>query len=189
MLLAPMLSRLSAARTLTDALDVAVRDFVSLHGAEMGDVQLVGARGDLVIVAARGVSRTFLEVFERVAVESGSICGRAARDLQPTYVPDVSVDPEYARYHAFAASVPFRAVLSYPLHLPGGPLVGMLSALSSQPFKPTKLEFDTAQAYCAKLSAIIAKAMGAEQLPAWADAAATALLAATPARPRVAARM
>lgn len=179
-----MLSRLSATRDLTEALDVAVRDFVSLHGAEMGDLQLVGRRGHLVIVAARGVSRDFLEVFERVALESGSACGRAARDMEPIYIPDVSVDREYEQYRAFAASVPYRSVLSYPLHLAGGPLIGMLSALSSQPFKPTRLEFDTAQAYCGKLAGLIARAMGQEQLPAWADAAAAALLAASPAEAR-----
>jgi len=181
-----MLSRLSATRDLSEALDVAVRDFVSLHGAEMGDLQLVGSHGDLVIVAARGVSRAFLEMFERVSVDSGSVCGRAARDRQPTFIPDVSIDPDFAQYRAFAASVPFRSVLSCPLAAADGSLMGVLSALSSQPFKPTALELSTAQSYCAKLAAVIAKAMGQEQRPAWADATAAALIAATPTKARLA---
>ena len=181
MLLAPMLSRLAATHELSETLDVAVRDFVSLHGAEMGDLQLVGSHGDLVIVTARGVSRAFLETFRRVSIESGSGCSRAARDMQPTYIPDVGVDPEFAEYRAFAASVPFRSVVSYPLLAADGSLMGVLSALSPQPLKPTALELSTAQSYCAKLAGIIAQAMGQEQRPAWADAAAATLLAATPA--------
>lgn len=180
MLLEPMLSRLSGARDVTETLNVGLRDFVALHGAEMGDLQLVGSDGEFVIVAARGLGRAFLEVFERVSVTSGSACGRAARDGLPTFIPNVMVDPEYEHYRAFAATVPFRSVLSCPLFTADGTLIGMVSALSSHPFRPTGLERRTAEAYCARLAADITRFVPLADLPAWADATSAALLEATP---------
>ena len=175
-----MLSRLSAARNLNQLLDVAVHDFVALHGAEMGDLQLVGANGDLVIVAAQGVNRAFLKVFERVSLDCGSACGQAARDRKPTFIADVRSDPEFARFRNFAASVPFRTVLSYPLARADGGLLGMLSALSSHLFKPTALEMATAKSYCDQLARAIEEVMRGPELAPWAEGASAALFAATP---------
>jgi GAF domain-containing protein len=180
MLLEPMLSRLRAARDIEELLDVAVHDFVALHGAEMGDLQLVGRNGELVIVSARGVNRAFLKVFERVSLDCGSACGQAARDRKPTFIGDVQTDPEFARFRQFAASVPFRTVLSCPLARADGQLLGMLSALSSHPFSPTALEKATAKSYCAQLAATIEKFMQPPQLTEWAEATSAALIQSTP---------
>lgn len=187
MLVEPMLSRLAAARDLNELLEVGVRDFVALHGAEMGDLQLVAPDGALVIVAARGVSREFLEVFERVSVSCGSVCGQAARAGKPIFIPDVAHDPEFEPYKAFAASVPFRSVLSCPLQVGNGVLIGMISALSSHRFHPTPLELNEAQAYCAKLAAAMVDMMPASQLQVWCEEKAAALVRATTRRRRVAA--
>ena len=180
MLLHPMLTRLAGARDLDETLEVAVRDFVALHGAEMGDLQLLAADGALVIVSARGITRAFLETFERVALGDGSVCARAARDARPSFVPDVSVDPQFEPYRDFAASVPFRSVLSCPLMDPGGALIGMLSALSSTHFEPTALELETATRYCAAVAAAIVRLAPARGLPEWAERKSAALLKATP---------
>lgn len=181
MLLEPMLLRLSAAHDLHQLLDVAVHDFVALHGAEMGDLQLVGGNGDLVIVAAHGANRAFLKVFEHVPPDGGSACGQAARDRKPTFIADVRTDTEFAPFSDFAASVPFRSVLSYPLPRSNGGLLGMLSALSSQPFQPTPLELATAKAYCANVAAAIEKVMRGPELATWAEAASAKLVKSTPA--------
>jgi GAF domain-containing protein len=180
MLLAPMLLRLSAARNLKELLDIAVHDFVALHGAEMGDLQLMAGNGELVIVSARGVDRSFLKVFERISARSGSVCGRAARDSAPTYIADVGADPEFIAYRGFAASVPFRSVLSYPLIGKKGGLLGILSGLSSHPFSPTALELEAAKSYCGQLASAIEQALPDRQLAAWAESTAAALIEATP---------
>jgi GAF domain-containing protein len=169
MLVTPMLARLSKARDLADALDAALRDFVALHGAEMGDVQLCGADGALVIVAARGVNRAFLETFARVRPSDGSACGRAARTGKPTFIPDVSTDPQYAAYQDFAAKVPFTSVLSCPLTGTAGELIGMISALSATRFQPTTLELQAAASFCAALSGAITRLKPAEPLAEWAE--------------------
>jgi hypothetical protein len=72
-----------------EKIDVAMRDVIALHGAERGNVQLLGLDGRLVIVAARGFGPEFFKVFERVSVDSGSVCGRAAKLGKPVFVPDV----------------------------------------------------------------------------------------------------
>ena len=182
MLLQPMLSRLANARGLEGMLNVALRDFVSLHGAEMGDLQLVGNDGALVIVAARGVDHSFLKTFERISAKSGSACGRAARDGKPTFTPDVTRDPEYAPYMEFVSAMPLRSVLSCPLLAPDGSLIGMLSALSSTHFNPTQMELEAATQYCSALSAALSCVTPAEGLAAWAEGTAAALLNSTPKR-------
>lgn len=179
MLLEPMLTRLADAREIEDTLRVAVRDFVALHGAEMGDLQLLGVDESLVIVSARGVTRAFLQTFARVAFGDGSVCARAAADGKPCFVPDVSVDPQFAPFSDFAATVPFRSVLSCPL-IVAGEMIGMLSALSSTHFEPTPLELDTAVRYCGEVARAIVQLAPSKDLRAWAERKSAALLRATP---------
>lgn len=182
MLLTPMLSRLSLARNLDETLRFGLRDFIALHGAEMGDLQLLGRDDALLIVAERGLSCSFLQTFERVSTSSSSACGRAARDGQPVFIADVGADADYAPYHAFAASVPFCTVLSCPLVDCDGELVGMLSALSAQPFQPTPLELSTATAYCSHLADTVAALLPPDDLRTWAEARSRSLQRTMPSQ-------
>ncbi|MGZ5269925.1 MAG: GAF domain-containing protein [Ramlibacter sp.] len=142
-----MLSRLTAAKTLEETVQAGLRDVIALLGAEMGNVQLPGSDGRLVIVAARGLCLAFLKVFERVDIDSGSICGRAARQGKPVFVAEVATDADFKPYVEFARSVPFRSVLSFPLMSSAGELVGMVSAHSPNVLSPTSLELRTAEIY------------------------------------------
>lgn len=180
MLLEPMLSRLRPVRDLGEALQVALRDFVSLHGAEMGDIQLAGHDGLLRIVESLGVSREFLETFRQVSPTSGSACGQAARGGTTVFIPDVGLDPEFAPYRAFAARVPFRSVLSCPLRSPAGDTVGMISALSAQPFAPTALEMQASSAYAGALADVLARLLHGRNTADWVEARSASLLEATP---------
>lgn len=114
MLLAPMLSRLTDANALGGKIEACLRDVIALHGAEMGNVQFPGSDGQLVIVAAQGLGPAFLKVFERVALDAGTVCGRAARSGKPVFVADVRpmrissrTWPSPTRCR-FARSFPFR---------------------------------------------------------------------------------
>jgi len=152
-----MLARLAAAESLEETLQTGLRDVIALHGAEMGNVQMLAADGDLLIVAARGLSRAFLETFERVRLDSGSVCGRVLRSGKPLFVQDVALDADFAPYSAFAASVPFRSVLSCPLVRRGGELIGVISAHSANLFAPSRLELSTAETYAGHLADAIAR--------------------------------
>jgi len=179
MLLEPMLLRLSAARDLHDILQVGLADIISLHGAEKGNLQLLGADDHLLIVAQRGLSRSFLEVFARVAPAPGTVCGRAARDRKPTFVADVTVDADFAPYREVAASVPFRAVLSCPLITTPGRFIGIVSAHSAHRFVPTPLELGSAATYCTRLADAIVQRVRASDLASVAEALALDLRQAT----------
>lgn len=182
MLIEPMLARLAQAHDVDAALEIGLHDFVALHGAEMGDVQLVGEDGCLVIVAARQVGREFLETFRRVSLQGSSACGRAARDRKAVFIPDVALDLEYSPYRAFAAAVPFKSVLSCPMFKPDGELLGMISALSSQGFSPTPLEMDAAAAYGMALGRSVAQMSQERDLAAFAERKASNLIETTASR-------
>jgi GAF domain-containing protein len=184
MLLEPMLSRLALVRDLPGALKVALRDFVALHGAEMGDLQLAGRAGDLVIAEALGVSRDFLAAFRHVSADSGSVCGRAARDRAPVFIPDVTVEPGFEELNNFSEAVAFRSVLSCPLIASDGQMIGMLSALSVHGFSPTSIELEAARAYCVELVKVIERLSDRTQRAQWAEDRADALLEATGKRTR-----
>ena len=171
-----MLSRLAAARGLEQTLLVGLRDVMSLHGAEMGNIQLVGEGGQLVIVAARGLTRAFLTTFERVTLDSGTVCGRAAKAGKPVFVKDVSVDADFAPYREFAATVPFRSVLSCPLISADAQFIGAVSVHSANLFAPTTLELQSAEMYGRHLADAIATWMPAQNRRGVAEHLSKALL-------------
>jgi GAF domain-containing protein len=165
MLLEPMLSRLAEAKTLDEKIQAGLRDVIALHGAEMGNVQLPGIDGHLVIVAARGLSLAFLKIFERVSTDSGTVCGRAARSGKPVFVSDVRADVDFKPYVDFANSVPFRSVLSLPLTSSTGEFVGMVSAHSAHAFAPTALELRSGEIYARHLAdALVSLAPAPERI-------------------------
>lgn len=169
MLLEPMLSRLAGARTLDEKIQAGLRDVIALHGAEMGNVQFPGSDGRLVIVAARGLRLAFLKTFERVALDSGTVCGRAARSGKPVFVSDVREDVDFRPYVDFANSVPFRSVLSLPLTSSAGELVGMVSAHSAHVFMPTALELRSGEVYARHLADDLVRLATASERIAYAE--------------------
>jgi GAF domain-containing protein len=151
-----MLARLAAATTVEDTLRVGLRDLVALHGAEMGDAQMMDAQGRLVMVEAWNLSLAFLEQFASLDPAGGSVCARALRSGEPLFIANVADDADFAPFAAFAASVPFKAVLSCPLVTTGDEVVGVISVLSANDFRPTGLEMLSAKTYASKLADAIA---------------------------------
>jgi GAF domain-containing protein len=176
MLLEPMLSRLAGAKTLEDTIQTGLRDLIALHGAEMGNVQFPGHDGSLVIVAARALNLAFLKTFERVALDSGTVCGRAARTGKPVFVPDVRTDADFKPYVTLANSVPFRSVLSFPLTSSQGEFIGMVSAHSAHPFAPTTLELRSAERYARHLADAVAALASLAERVAFAERRSAALM-------------
>lgn len=178
MLVEPMLSRLASAKALDEKVQVGLRDFVALHGAEMGNVQFPGIDGRLVIIAERGLGRAFLKTFERVAFDAGTVCARAARLGKPVFVPDVRADVHFQPYVEFADSVPFRSVLSHPLTSSAGELVGMVSAHSAHIFSPTAIELRAGETYARRLADEIVSLASESERVAYAERCAAELMRA-----------
>lgn len=128
------------AAALEEILDEAIRGC----GAVRGNVQVFNApRRGLEIVAQRGFTRQFLELFDLVtpAGPSTSACARAFRLGRRVMVADVLADPDFAPYVAMAKLSGFQAVQSTPILLDGR-VVGVLSTHFEQ---PTELSAAAAQ--------------------------------------------
>ena len=153
-----------------------VRDVVALHGAEFGNVQMVGEDGHLWIVSHSGLSRPFLEMAARISPDAGTVCARALRERRTVIVDDVRLDREFAPFLELATGTGFRAVLSSPLISSGGDAVGIVSAHFTNPKVPTGLELTTLESYCSNAADLLVAKESAKGLAAKAPALSRALL-------------
>ena len=176
MLLQPMVSRLKARRDLPSMLDTMVRDVVALHGAEFGDVQLVGDDGYLWIVSHSGLTRAFLEAAARLSPDAGTVCARALRERGTVVVDDVTLDRQFAPFLKLATGTGFRAVLSSALVSSGGVAVGVVSVHFANPKVPTGLELTTLESYCRQAADLLVSKETEKGLAAKTPALSRALL-------------
>jgi GAF domain-containing protein len=141
-----MVRRLLPKESFEETIHIILDDVIALHGAEYGNIQLpVG--DDLILVAQRGLSKAFLQMFRRVRKDDGCACGRALRSRASVIIPDVEMDPEYAAFRKDAASDGFRAVQSTPMFTRAGKFFGMVSTHFVQVHKPTEIEMAALKEY------------------------------------------
>ena len=171
-----MVARLKAERDLPSILGIACRDTVALHGAEFGNVQLIGEDGNLWLVHGEGFSRAFIMAIGRVGIDDGTVCARAWKTRSTVHVPDVASDPAFQPYLAFAAESGFRAVLSSPLISSRGEVVGVISSHFANPKVPTAIELQTRESYGRELADHLLSLFGAGTLAAEARRLNSALL-------------
>jgi signal transduction histidine kinase/DNA-binding response OmpR family regulator len=110
---------------------------------EAQDAFIFLPRGELYHAAARfGFSREFQEYIQShpIAIDQGSVVGRAAMQGRVVHIPDVLADAEFTRHDAQKISG-FRAVLGAPL-LREGDTVGVifLSRTAPRPFTAKQIE-------------------------------------------------
>jgi GAF domain-containing protein len=179
MLVQPMLQRLRAARDLQESLQVALADVVALHGAERGHIQLLDRQGQLAIVKQSGLPQAFLRAFERVALDKGTVCGRAALARKTVFVPDVEKDEAFRPFREAARAVPFRSVLASPLMAGPGACIGIVSVHFANRFMPSTLELQSLERYCRQLAGVLLERGGHAELPGIAESLSAQLLAAT----------
>lgn len=146
MLLEQMFARLRTQSSFERAVKVILDDSIALHGAELGNVQLLAGEY-LVIVLQRGFKAPFLEFFREVQSDHGTACGRAIRTGQPVLVSDTETDEEYAPYRAVAHAAGYRSVISVPLITSTNFLLGIVSNHFVNVHKPTAIESSTLKSY------------------------------------------
>lgn len=145
-LLEQMSARIHAQSSFERGLKVVLDDSIALHGAELGNVQLLA--GDcLVLALQRGFKAPFLDFFREVRFEQGCACGRALRARQPILVSDTETDEEFAPYRAMARAAGYRSVISVPLVTSANSLLGTVSNHFVNVHKPTVIETNTLQSY------------------------------------------
>ncbi len=146
MLLEQMSARLHAQSSFERAVKVILDDSIALHGAELGNIQLL-AGDHLVIVMQRGFKAPFLESFRKVPIDDGTACGRALRTKQPVLVSDIETDQEYAPYRTTARAAGYKSVMTVPLVTSSGFFVGTVSNHFVNKHKPTSIEMNTLKHY------------------------------------------
>ena len=143
-----MLSRLRGQRDIPGTLNAAVCEVVSLHGAEFGNVQLLGADGLLWLVTHKGLPWSFLETAAWIDPASGSACARALREGRMILIQDVHCDAAFAPFLELTRQASFRAVLSSPLISSRGDRLGVVSAHFANPKAPSDIEVAALESFC-----------------------------------------
>lgn len=141
-----MSARLRVPLSFEGAARVVLDDSIALHGAELGNVQLLA--GDrLVIVLQRGFKPPFLKFFREVGVEDGTACGRALRTGVSVLVNDTETDTEYKPYRNAARKAGYRSVITVPLITSTNLLFGTVSNHFVNVHSPTPIEIETLNSY------------------------------------------
>jgi GAF domain-containing protein len=147
-------------------LETGLEDALSMLRADRGNIQLADPiSGSLRIAAQTGFSDEFLDYFA-VVNDDGSACGRAARDLAQTVIPDVMTDPRFAPHRDVAAASGFRAVLSTPLTDVRGHLVGVLSTHYPCSYRPPDADLELMKRFGKLIGQAIEACLEADGQPA-----------------------
>lgn len=156
-------SRLWRVGSLSEGLEIVLTAAIELLGANFGTIQLV--EGDtLRIVAHRGLGAKFLEAFESVSVEDGSVCGRAAGAETRVVIEDVEIDPPFAPWRHIAREAGVRAVQSTPLVARDGRLLGVISTHWAAPHRPTDQDMRRLDLYARQASDFVERCEAEEML-------------------------
>jgi GAF domain-containing protein len=130
------------------AMAALLRDAIAIAGADLGNIQSYAAADkSLAIIVQQGFKDDFLRMFERVSLADGSACARAMRAKLPIFIPDVSIDADFAVYRAVAERAGFAAVLSVPLITDSTQFVGILSVHFARPQAPNLIKMDLLSEY------------------------------------------
>ena len=164
MLVQPMLSRLRGQRDIPSTLNVAVSEVVSLHGAEFGNLQLIGDDGFLWLVGHKSLPCSFLESAARIDPASGTACARALREGRMVFIRDVYADAAFKPFLGLAKQALFRAVLSSPLISSQGECLGVVSAHFANTRVPSDIEGTSLVSFCRGVADHLLSKTGAADL-------------------------
>jgi signal transduction histidine kinase len=167
-----MSTRLAEATNLPRMLEEILDAAIALQDADFGNIQLYDSATDTMRIAVhRGFTREFLDHFQSVSGNDGSVCGRALRARARMIVEDVEQDEEFEPHRAIAADVGFRAVQCTPLFAQSGTVKGMLSTHFRAPHQFSQRELRLTDLYLRLASEMIERAQIKEALHAARQAA------------------
>jgi PAS domain S-box-containing protein len=124
--------------------------------ATMATIYVVGAvKGVLELAASIGMDDVLAAALARVPIgEHEGVCGRAVHLRRSVIVSDVQTDPHMAPWRALAQAHGVRACWSFPLHAPGGGVIGTLAFYHRTPCTPVPALSDDI-AYFSDLAALV----------------------------------
>jgi signal transduction histidine kinase/PAS domain-containing protein len=131
--------RLWRSRDLIEGLNETLGAVIALLGADKGVLQLLDPqRRVLAIAAQRGFEQDFLDFFREVTADTDSSCGRALRKNERFIVEDIEQDGPFEPFRPVMRRAGVRSVVSIPLIVADGSVLGMLSAHFSRVHRPTE---------------------------------------------------
>ena len=97
--------------------------------ATMATIYVAGADGaTLELAASTGMDGALADALARVSIgEQEAACGRAAHLREAVIVEDIQAEPRMAPWRALALAHGIHACWSFPLHAPGGGVIGTLA--------------------------------------------------------------
>ncbi|MGN6423221.1 MAG: GAF domain-containing protein [Asticcacaulis sp.] len=130
---------------------------IEITQADFGNIQIVNASGDALLLAAqRGFAQAFVEHFAVVPLnDASSVCGRAAQSHQRLKVVDVEADERFAPHRKIARDASIRAFQSTPLLSRNGQLLGMLSTHFRLPRLPDEQHLHMLDLYAAQAAHVL----------------------------------
>src|SRR6188768_463992 len=113
---------------LNEVLDNLIHQAMIICGTKAGTLQLVNKKNNtLEIATSSGLSPEFIEHFNVVTCDDGSICGRALSKRETIFIEDLTTDKTFAKHLNLALQNNIIAVRSTPLISSLGKIIGMIS--------------------------------------------------------------
>jgi PAS domain S-box-containing protein len=106
--------------------------------ASLATIYVIGADGGtLELAASIGTDQALADALARIPIgEHEAACGRAAHLRQAVIVPDIQAEPRMAPWRPLALAHGIQACWSFPLHAPGGGVIGTLAFYHPAPCSP-----------------------------------------------------
>lgn len=149
-------ARVWSAPGMREGLDEMLATLVETLGADMGHIQLLDVRRNVLqLTAQRGLNREFLEFFRKVPVKDSTVCSRVMRTGKPVVIEDIETDTDFAPFRSVARAAGSRTIIALPLIGRRRKRLGVMSAHFRSPHSPGKTELARVALYAALAAAFI----------------------------------
>lgn len=132
-------ARLGREEELPTLLQAIIDAAIALSGANRGILQLYNLKNQTLVIAAhKGIEPTFLQHFQEVDVNSGTVCAEVLRLKQRVLIDDVTKHPRYKNppVSDLLKAANICAVQSTPIKARNGEFLGVISTHWSFPHQP-----------------------------------------------------
>lgn len=145
---------------LMEMLDNILQQAMMMNGTNAGTLQIINNNDQsLEIACSAGLSDEFIEHFQKVTINDGSVCGRALHARETVFVGDITQDKSFARHLYLAMRNNINAVQSSPLISSNGRLIGVMSTHFRITRNATKIHLQKFEEFCRKASDRIEEAV------------------------------
>ena len=132
--------RLTKTINMDSVFDEVLEAALDAQRTSLGVLSLYEAESNrLIVKASRGLNSDLLACIEHFPAEEGAF-GACFGAKERVIVEDVDLDPNFTPYRDLARKTSFQSVHSTPLSTRHGRIIGVLSVLFRQPYRPSEHE-------------------------------------------------